>query len=152
MASNSNMETHEEARRSGCGPGEDPCPEELEALESDVKQMAQKILKDRETLPDQLKTTLASVLAAQRPLVLEVSDPVPNPDVTEQDVLSEEKLSTPEDPETAKKVQLLKGKISSNAEAMPLVLKRMKDCIARIEKLDSYNMIIHPAFKRKRTR
>lgn len=40
---------------------------DLETLESDIKQMAQKILEYRATLPDQLKNTLISVLAAQRP-------------------------------------------------------------------------------------
>lgn len=55
-----------------------------------------------------------------------------------------------EEQKTAEKVSLLKTKISSNAAAMPTVLKRMKECIARIEELDSYNGIIHPAFKKKR--
>lgn len=51
----------------------------------------------------------------------------------------------------AKKIQLLKDKISSNVSAMPIVLKRMKECISKIDKLDSNNGIIHPAFKRKKT-
>ncbi|KAI4328782.1 hypothetical protein L6164_021112 [Bauhinia variegata] len=126
--------THEATRSSECVPGGDPCPEELEILESDLKQMAQKILNYRETLPDQIKAILASVLAAQRPLVSEVPDACPSPDVAERDTSSEAKLSEPEDPVTARKVQLLKEKISSNATTMPVILKRMKDCIARIEK------------------
>ena len=48
--------------------------QELETLESDVNQMAQQILEYRASLPDQLKTTLASVLAAQRPIIPEISD------------------------------------------------------------------------------
>jgi len=64
----------------------------------------------------------------------------------------EETSSAPEDPETAKELKLLKEKISSNCSAMPIVLKRMKDCITRIEKFDSYkDAMIHPAFKRKKT-
>lgn len=73
MASNNCPENlrspHEDALSAECG------AEELEALESDVKQMAQKILEYRETLPDRLKSTLASILAAQRPLVPVVPDP-----------------------------------------------------------------------------
>ena len=49
------------------------------------------------------------------------------------------------------KVQLLKDKISSNIAAMPKVIKRMNDCISRIDKLVSSEVTIHPAFKRKKT-
>ncbi|XP_027352724.1 uncharacterized protein LOC113863366 [Abrus precatorius] len=117
---------------------------EIERLESDLKQMAHKILDYRATLPDQLNATLRSVLDAHRPFL--------PPAALEPNVSREECSSTQEDPETAEKLKLLNEKISSNCSAMPIVLKRMKDCIARIEKLDSYNAaIIHPAFKRKKT-
>ena len=42
---------------------------ELERLESDLKQMAHKILDYRTTLPDQLNSTLRSILDAQRPFL-----------------------------------------------------------------------------------
>ncbi|KAI9110040.1 hypothetical protein K1719_019081 [Acacia pycnantha] len=149
--------SHEDAPSSegGLGDGdEDSGTDELEKLESDVKQMAQEIMERRSTLSEQLKSTLALVLAAQRPLVPEFSDvghpEAPNSGGSEQGILMRQKLSDVEDPETAKKVQLLKEKMSSNASVMPVVLKRMKDCIARIEKLDSHNVIIHPAFKRRK--
>lgn len=71
---------------------------------------------------------------------------------SEQNISREGSSSTAEDPESAEKVKLLKEKISSNCAAMPIVLKRMKDCIAKIEKLDSYNAAnIHQGFKRKKT-
>ncbi|NP_001235702.1 uncharacterized protein LOC100526900 [Glycine max] len=117
---------------------------ELERLESDLKQMAHKILDYRTTLPDQLNSTLRSILDAQRPFL--------SPGASEQNISREESSSAPEDPETAKILKLLNEKISSNCSAMPIVLKGMKDCIARIEKFDSYNdAMIHPAFKRKKT-
>ncbi|KAK4266833.1 hypothetical protein QN277_023702 [Acacia crassicarpa] len=149
--------SHEDAPSSegGLGDGdEDSGTDELEKLESDVKQMAQEVMERRSTLSEQLKSTLASVLAAQRPLVPEFSDighpEAPDSGGSEQGILMRQKLSDVEDPETAKKRQLLKEKMSSNARVMPVVLKRMKDCIARIEKLDSHNAIIHPAFKRRK--
>jgi hypothetical protein len=43
--------------------------EKLEKLETEVKQMAKKILEYRTTLPDQLKTTVASLLSSQRPVL-----------------------------------------------------------------------------------
>ena len=42
---------------------------DLEGLESELKQMAHKILEYRATLPDQLKSTLLSLLEAQRPIL-----------------------------------------------------------------------------------
>lgn len=55
-------------------------PKELERLEMEVKEMAQKILHYRATMPDQLKDTLASVLAAQRPVSPHGSDSGPSGD------------------------------------------------------------------------
>ncbi|GMY09184.1 Packaging protein [Fagus crenata] len=124
--------------------------DEVEKLESDVKQMAQKLLEYRTTLPDQLRSILTSVLTAQRPVFPDPSEP-PNPDAGGQAKDSEGRLCAEEDQETAEKLRLLKDKISSNVSAMPIVLKRMKECISRIDKLDSNNGIIHPAFKRKKT-
>lgn len=48
---------------------EDEEMEKLEKLETEVKQMAKKILEHRTTLPDQLKTTVASLLSSQRPIL-----------------------------------------------------------------------------------
>lgn len=50
------VETHEAEQNS-----------EVEKLESDLKQMAQKILEYRTTLPDELSSTLRSILDAHRP-------------------------------------------------------------------------------------
>ncbi|CAJ1817829.1 unnamed protein product [Sphenostylis stenocarpa] len=127
------MDTHEAEPKS-----------EVEKLESDLKQMAQKILEYRTTLPDQLSSALRSILDAHRPYLPSGA--------SEQNMSREETSSASEDPETAKKLKLLNEKISSNCSVMPIVLKRMKDCIARIEKFDSCNdAMIHPAFKRKKT-
>ncbi|KAI9182384.1 hypothetical protein LWI28_024788 [Acer negundo] len=151
------LETHVEIRSSECGSGEPECEEEeLEKLESDVKQMAQRILEYRATLPDQLKNTFASILSAQRPALPGIepqSEPGPsrdhNPD-SGGHVESKGTTLVGEDQMTADKIRLLKDKISSNVSAMPIVLKRMKECINKIDKLDSYNGIIHPAFKKKK--
>ncbi|MED6220040.1 hypothetical protein PIB30_041296 [Stylosanthes scabra] len=126
---------------------------DLESLESELKQMANKILEYRSTLSDQLKSTLLYVLDAQRPLLPHPSYHASTPQgALDQNIYASEGSLAPKDPETAKKVKLLNEKITHNCSTMPVVLKRMKDCIARIEKLDSYNAgVIHPAFKRKKT-
>ncbi|KAL5792439.1 hypothetical protein ACOSP7_001033 [Xanthoceras sorbifolium] len=151
------LETRVETRGSECGSGESDCEEvELEKLESDVKQMAQKILEYRTTLPDQLKNTFALILSAQRPALpgIEfVSEPgLSGEHNTDSGGHVESKGTTlvSEEQKTADKILLLKEKISSNVSAMPIVLKRVKECIYKIDKLDSYNGIIHPAFKKKK--
>ncbi|KAF3441344.1 hypothetical protein FNV43_RR15258 [Rhamnella rubrinervis] len=126
-------------------------PEELEKLEMEVKEMAQKILQYRATLPDQLKDTLASVLAAHRPVFPEGSEPGTSGDPKPGQVPYDNGTFLEDgDHATSEKIQLLKAKLSDNASAMPIVLKRMQECISQIDKLDSKNRIIHPAFKGKR--
>ncbi|KAG6725388.1 hypothetical protein I3843_02G023900 [Carya illinoinensis] len=126
--------------------------EELEKLESDVMEMAHRILDYRAALPDQLRTTLVSGLAFQRPIFPHGLEPSPSgrPILEGPVESSVEAVQAEEDQETAEKIRLLKDKISSNVSATPVVLKRMKDCISKIDKLDSYKEITHPAFKRKK--
>ena len=151
--------------------------EDLEELESDVKKMAEKILEYRATIPDQLKTTLDSILSTQRPNFSRIDDgsePGPSAEhnagrslnflgfvnlgfdksflIIDQDFvfIDSEEMEVDEERRTEEKIRLLKEKISSNISAMPIVVKMMKECISRIEKLDSCNGIIHPAFKKEK--
>ncbi|XP_011093143.1 uncharacterized protein LOC105173171 [Sesamum indicum] len=137
--------------------------EEVLKLEEEIEQMAQKALEYRTTLPDQLISTLSSLLAFQRPvlptyLIDEVAEPEtrtpPAPDseagVSQGAAREDMGLSATDGPEEAEKIQLLKQKISSNASALPVILNRMKQYMARIDKFESSSGIIHPAFKRKR--
>ncbi|KAJ8441523.1 hypothetical protein Cgig2_026324 [Carnegiea gigantea] len=139
--------------------GEGDEEEEVEKLEQEVKQMADKLKKYRSTLPDQLKSTLTSMLASQRPILS-----LPDPDGSEpgtSGVLprgaesgpgnSSGVLTSDSDEKTPDDVELLRDKISSNISTMPNVLKRMNECISRIDKLVSSNETIHPAFKRKKS-
>lgn len=73
MAVNKTLGTREDVRTS-----EEEEEEELEKLEADVKEMAQKILEYRAALPDQLRTTLASALSAQRPVLPDGLGPAPS--------------------------------------------------------------------------
>ncbi|KZV57641.1 hypothetical protein F511_03101 [Dorcoceras hygrometricum] len=133
--------------------------DEVLKLEEEVERMAEKVLEYRTSLPNQLTSTLASLLSAQRPII-------PDPEVgtvsgsgselaASRDVAgpveSGSTLLVREDQEEEEKIQLLKQKISTNASKMQTVLQRMKEYMARIDKLESPNDVIHPAFKRKRT-
>lgn len=64
---------------------------------------------------------------------------------------SSTELEVADGEKTPDEVQLLRDKISSNISAIPKVLKRMNECISKIDKLVSSNETIHPAFKRKKS-
>ncbi|KAJ9539457.1 hypothetical protein OSB04_032190 [Centaurea solstitialis] len=123
---------------------------EIETLVEDVKLMAEKIAKFRETLPSQLQNTLASVLSAQRPPPLNLENHSHDHPGTSTNPNPESDALVEHDPIYTEKIQTIKQKISNNASAVPSLLKRMKDCISRIDKLDSFNNGIHPAFKRRK--
>ncbi|KAK9273312.1 hypothetical protein L1049_018119 [Liquidambar formosana] len=137
---------------------DEPKLQEVEMLESQVKQMAHKILHYRTTLPDQLKTAFSSILTVQRPLLPlpeSGSEPGPSGDPTPDAGAYIESgkgaLLAEEDKKSAEKICLVKQKVCSNISAMPIVLKRMNECISMIGKFDSYNGIVHPVFQRKKT-
>ncbi|KAL3814840.1 hypothetical protein ACJIZ3_016108 [Penstemon smallii] len=116
--------------------------------------MAQRILEYRDTLPDQLSSTISSLLASQRPVLpthLVQPESGPTQDLVRPVELENTALVIIEEPEEAEKIKLLKQKIASNASTMPTLLKRMREYMGRIDKLESSNGVIHPAFKRKRT-
>ncbi|ONI23071.1 hypothetical protein PRUPE_2G168300 [Prunus persica] len=135
--------------RQGSESGHDP--EELEVLECEVKEMAEKILEYRATLPDQLKNTFASILAVQQPVFLNGSDPGTSGAPNSGQVASNKGALLADGDQTSEKLRLFRDKLSSNFAALPILLKRMTECISKIDNLDSENIIIHPAFKKKRT-
>ncbi|XP_004231184.4 uncharacterized protein [Solanum lycopersicum] len=130
---------------------------ELEEIEEEVNQMAERIAEYRGTISVQLKTTVSSVLTAQRPVLGTHFDDGSESQSGSSGDLSSDVEGPIESGHIAilageeQKEQLLKQKISENASAIPVVLTRMKECMKRIDKLQSCNGVIHPAFKRKRT-
>ncbi|XVF33340.1 hypothetical protein REPUB_Repub17cG0160100 [Reevesia pubescens] len=149
MALNNKLKTLETRINNQQAESEPESEEDLEELESDVKKMAEKVLEYRSTIPDQLKTTLDSILSSQRPDLHGIDDgSEPGPSGEHNADLEEMELD--KERRTEEKIRLLKEKISSNISAMPVVVKRMKECISRIVKLDSCNGIIHPVFKKRR--
>jgi len=54
------------------------------------------------------------------------------------------------DPVVLQKFRTFRDKTDSNIAAMPVILKRMNECIARLDRIDQYNVNLHSAFKRKR--
>ncbi|KAL0712319.1 hypothetical protein Bca4012_019297 [Brassica carinata] len=127
---------------------------ELEKLESEVREMAKKIGEYRKTLPDHLRNTLDSALSSShRPNTASGSDPLPSS--YERLTIAPEtqaplRLGTEEQDCEQKMIQL-KDIVSRNAANMPKVVKRVRECIDTIHKLDSLDgRTIHPAFTRRR--
>ncbi|OWM64240.1 uncharacterized protein LOC116200500 [Punica granatum] len=132
--------------------------EELRRLESEVKQMAEKILHFRRTLPDQLKDAFSLLASAHRPELPPVElGSAAGPSSSSHQGLSrnsepgEDSSVSDRERETAKKIELLKEKTLKNVSGMPVLLKRMKECISTIDNLNSNPSSIHPAFRKERT-
>ncbi|XP_039137657.1 uncharacterized protein LOC120275199 [Dioscorea cayenensis subsp. rotundata] len=116
---------------------------EVQELEREIKDLAQRILDSRRSMPDRLSQALASRLLALRPSL---------PSITIPEMVGQSQLSEPlagADQEMLQKLHSFSDKTSQNVSAMPALLKRMNDCIARIDKLDEYNVNIHSVFKQK---
>ncbi|KAH9604109.1 hypothetical protein KSS87_010449 [Heliosperma pusillum] len=132
-----------------------------EKLEEEVAEMAKKVKEYRSTLPNQLKSKLSFLLASQRPQFSLSSHVSPSRAASHEPHLLQgaescsenpnRELAAGDDDRTADDIKLLTDKISNNISAMPKVLKRMNECISRLDKLISSNETIHPAFKRKKS-
>ncbi|CAN6817637.1 unnamed protein product [Brassica oleracea] len=118
---------------------------ELEKMEWEVREMAKKITEYRKTLPDNLRNTLDSALSSSHSFFPSISDPLPS---------SSECLTIApgtQDQDCEQKMIQLKETVSRNAANMPKVIKRVRECVERIHRLDSLGgRTIHPAFTRRR--
>ncbi|KAJ0970179.1 hypothetical protein J5N97_023056 [Dioscorea zingiberensis] len=116
---------------------------EVQELEREIKDLAQRILDSRRSMPDRLAQALTSRLVALRPLL---------PSITIPEMAGQSQLSEPlagADQGMLDKLHTFTEKTSQNVATMPILLKRINDCIARINKLDECNVDIHSVFKQK---
>ncbi|KAK9749396.1 hypothetical protein RND81_02G123400 [Saponaria officinalis] len=130
-----------------------------EKLEEVVAEMAEKVKEYRSTLPNHLHSSLSSLLSSLRP-TLSLSSDVSLHASSSRSYLgpgaescsdnSNRETAAGDGERTPDDVKLLNDKISSNISAMSKVLKRLNDCISRIDSLASSDPTIHPSFKRKK--
>ncbi|GAB2222566.1 hypothetical protein Droror1_Dr00016685 [Drosera rotundifolia] len=127
--------------------------------------MTQKLRHYRSTLPSQFSDAAASILAAQRPLLWFLDlDSAPGSNERRKGGFHADGnegipgtpastaaggVSVAEDDEMTDKLHELTEKISRNVLAIPILLKRLHECISRIDKLGHPDEI-HPVFKRKK--
>ncbi|KAG8083094.1 hypothetical protein GUJ93_ZPchr0014g46636 [Zizania palustris] len=115
--------------------------EDLAELESEMDGLGRRLLEYRRDAATRLLGAAASRLTSLRPLArLEVA--------TGQ--IGAATLLAEADKEKLEKLKIFKGKTEASIAAMPLVLKRMDESIARIEKLERLNVNIHTVFHTKR--
>ncbi|XP_020600286.1 uncharacterized protein LOC110039530 [Phalaenopsis equestris] len=116
--------------------------------------MAQKIVHFRSTIPERLADIVSSaslaLLRPELPLVLtsvasQSTGEGPQSELTG----SSSSLSEAGEMELEKLYDLKKKAMSSMTEA-PFILKRLNDCLARINKLEQNNVDIHSPFKRRK--
>ncbi|XP_010918564.1 uncharacterized protein [Elaeis guineensis] len=140
---------------------EDEEEREIQELEKEVGEMARRLLDFRGTIPDRLMEAFSSRLVAQRPLFSPQIGATSAPSETlvgadsGADVRVESQLNggtslAEADQLMLGKLNIFRAKTASNIAAMPVILKRLNECIARIDKFDQYNANIRPVFKRKR--
>lgn len=144
--------------------------EELEQLEAEVKDLADKLDKIRRAMPSVLKEKLESLLVTTRPAFPDLQEE-PSAQLqsregsSDKPTFSEEVLEKghgvapllkaaaeeedEEEQETAAQIALLKSNIAANVAAMPSVLKRMKLVIEKINKLDQYKGNIDCVFTKR---
>ncbi|KAG0486213.1 hypothetical protein HPP92_008308 [Vanilla planifolia] len=121
---------------------EDDEERQIEELEREVKEMAQKILDFRSIIPERLGDALSTRLAALRP-----NFPPVNESLVYQ---ADTKLpANGGDERQLEKFKLFREKTINSIAAAPLLLKRVNESLEKLNKIDSCNLNIHHAFKWK---
>ncbi|XP_020679401.1 uncharacterized protein LOC110097384 [Dendrobium catenatum] len=141
---------------------EDEDEMQIEALEREVKEMAQKIVDFRSSIPERLGDIVSSAsLALLRPklsLVLasaasqntgSESRPHSVIDGPQTELPGDSPLTEAGEREHEKLVYLRK-KAMSNIATAPVILKRVNECLARINKIERNNVNIPSSFKRRK--
>ncbi|CAG7881873.1 unnamed protein product [Brassica rapa] len=127
---------------------------ELEKMEWEVREMAKKIREYRKTLPDNLRNTLDSALSSSHSFFPSISSGLAV--ISYLYTISSTNLlclfyAGTQDQDCEQKMIQLKETVSRNAANMPKVIKRVRECVERIHRLDSLDgRTIHPAFTRRR--
>ncbi|KAG8044260.1 hypothetical protein GUJ93_ZPchr0137g29193 [Zizania palustris] len=127
--------------------------EDLAELESEMDGLGRRLLEYRRDAATRLLGAAASRLTSLRPLArLEVYDAVADVYIAEVATgqIGAATLLAEADKEKLEKLKIFKSKTEASIAAMPMVLKRMDESIARIEKLERLNVNIHTVFHTKR--
>ncbi|KAH9295333.1 hypothetical protein KI387_038921 [Taxus chinensis] len=132
---------------------EDEEEKELEQLETEVKELGERVLELRRTMKSVFRDKIESVLLALRP-TLPGDKPSSSVDGSKdtqgtETLLARGRDEQEVDQEMAVKIELLKSKIAANVAAMPATTERMKLCIEKIDRLDQYKVKAEYAFTKE---
>ncbi|KAK8951507.1 hypothetical protein KSP39_PZI004878 [Platanthera zijinensis] len=121
---------------------------QLEDFEREVKEMAQKIIDLRRSIPERLGDVASStILSSLRPKLPPALGSIATHPA------GADSSSHPVD-ETGgrdlEKLNVFREKAMSTIASAPAILKRVSECLARINKIKQCNVDIHSAFKRRK--
>ncbi|KAM0848494.1 hypothetical protein ACQ4PT_054362 [Festuca glaucescens] len=116
--------------------------EEVEELEREVADLGRRILEHRRDAATRFLDATVSRLAAFRPTAC------PGVPSEQQSVAGTSHAEAEQD--MVEKLKIFKSNTEASIAGMPKVLKKMKECVAQMEKLEQLSVNIHPVFQRKR--
>ncbi|CAA6655583.1 unnamed protein product [Spirodela intermedia] len=129
---------------------------EIRDLEAEVNEMAERIQRSRRTVPGRLAEALSAQLAAQRPRIPSEGAVGLQDNSSQNETSGEAESDTgassfPEsDQEMQERLQTLRSKLRSNIDATPEILKRIKGCMERLNRIDQSSGAINPVFQKRR--
>lgn len=116
--------------------------EDIEELEREVADLGRRILEHRRDAAARfIDATVSRLVALRPPACVEVPSEAQSAAGTSHAEAEQNMLE---------KLKMFKSKTEANIAAMPKVLEKMNECVARMEKMEQLNVNIHPVFQRKR--
>ncbi|URE05730.1 hypothetical protein MUK42_21191 [Musa troglodytarum] len=126
---------------------------DIQELEREVSEMGRRILDARRSIPDRLLEALSSSLLTQRPVLPPQALIGTDAGTTELQAPSSESnwgnVLANADQRLLEKLLVLRAKTETNISTMPVILKRINDCIVKIEELEKCHVNVHPVFNKK---
>ncbi|CAM0903394.1 unnamed protein product [Alopecurus aequalis] len=116
--------------------------EEVEELEREVADLGRRILEHRRNAATRFVDAAVSHITALRPAAC------PEIPSEQQSVAGTSHAEAEQD--MLEKIKVLKSSAEDYVAAVPKVLAKVNECVARVEKLEQLNVNIHPVFQRKR--
>ncbi|KAI5011576.1 uncharacterized protein LOC123427533 [Hordeum vulgare subsp. vulgare] len=115
--------------------------EDIEELEREVADLGRRILERRRDAAVRYTKAVATRLLGLRPPACV--------EIPSEAQAAAETLHVEAEQNRIEKVKTLKLKTEANIAALPKVVEQIKECVARMDKLERLNLSTHPVYERK---